>query len=120
MFKVTLPEVPPPSKPVPAVTAVISPTGTPATALSTYNLLAASVSTLTVSTPCILPVPPSVISPPETTKSPEIAKDPVEAVNLTSKSDVCSVHVKILTNFHYAVCSYYNSSSIPPISILWC
>ena len=38
------------------------------TELSTYNLLAASVLAVTVSTPCILPVPSKVIPPPETVK----------------------------------------------------
>ena len=56
-FSVTVPEYPPPVKPVPPITPVISPTGTPATALSTYSLLAASVLDETVSIPCIRPVP---------------------------------------------------------------
>ena len=63
IFNVTAPEVPPPVKPVPAVTAVISPTTTPATAVSTYSLFAASVFADTVSIPCILPVPLNIILP---------------------------------------------------------
>ena len=77
MFKVTAPEVPPPVRLVPAVTPVISPTGTPATAVSTYSLFAASVLADTVSTPCILPVPPNVMSPPLTVMSEVVVKDPV-------------------------------------------
>ena len=46
------------------------------TALSTYVLFAASVPNVTVSIPCILPVPLKVISPPETVISP-FTKSPV-------------------------------------------
>ena len=68
---VTEPLDPPPVIGDVVETFVMSPWGTPATALSTYSLLAASVLALTVSTPLILPVPLKIISPPPTVKSPE-------------------------------------------------
>ena len=48
-------------------------------ALSTYVLFVASVPDETVSTPCILPVPPRVISPPETVISLAKVELPLES-----------------------------------------